>query len=161
LAFFEENVELGFKLVAEALDAAPSLSWLWASQGFLHMFYRNSADAVAAFEMAKCLDPRNPLSFRNNLGMAGAKIQLSDFADALGLALEAHEHAPENITVLRLLAACYAGLNDPDKATFFANEVIRLAPTFRISTHASTHPMRHAKNFSILRNAMIKAGIPD
>ena len=52
LAYFEENVELGLDLVRQALEAAPSLAWLWVSQGLLHNYFGDCADAVTAFDPA-------------------------------------------------------------------------------------------------------------
>ena len=161
LAFFEENIELGFKLVREALEAAPSLSWLWTSQGFLHMFFGECTDSVKAFEMSRRLDPRDGLAYRNNFGLAGAKIMLADYAGALVAAQEAYELAPENIAVLRLIAAIHAEMGEMDKAKEFAGKLMTLSPSFTISGWADNHPIRNAKNVELIRRGMRKAGLPE
>ena len=161
LAFFEENVDLGFKLVREALEAAPSLSWLWASHGFLNMFFGECTESVKAFERSQRLDPRDALAYRNNFGLAGSKLMLADYAGALEAAQEAHERAPENIAVLRLIAACHAELGEMEKAKEFTDKLMNLSPGFTIGSWANNHPVRHAKNVELIRRGMRKAGLPE
>jgi TolB-like protein len=161
LAFFEENINLGLELVRDALDAAPSLAWLWGSQGFLHMFFGDCADAVAAFEIARRLDPHDPLAYRNNLGMAQAKFLLGEHETALILANDALEHASKNVAVLRSLAAFYAQLGRADRAREFAKKHMAAYPGFSIKTYFDNHPIRHAENIDHFRQALCKAGLPE
>jgi TolB-like protein/Tfp pilus assembly protein PilF len=161
LAFFEENVELGLDLVRQALEAAPSSAWLWGSQGFLDMFFGDCTDAVTAFETSRRLDPRNPLSYRNNLGMAQAHFLLGDHGTALSLTKDALARASENLAVLRFLAACYAQLGDAEHAQEFVEKHMAAYPSFRIKIYLDNHPVRHAKNIDLFRQAMRKAGLPE
>ncbi len=161
LAFFEENIELGFKLVHEALEAGPSLSWLWMLNGFLNMFFGECTEAVKAFGKSQRLDPRDALAYRNNFGLAVSKIMLADYAGALQAAQEAHEQAPENIGVLRVVAACHAELGEIEKAKEFIDKLTNLSPGDTISGWIDNHPVRHAKNVELIRRGMRKAGLPE
>ena len=161
LAFFEANVKLGLDLVRQALEAAPSLAWLWGSQGFLDNYYGDCADAVTAFETSRRLDPRDPLAYRNNLGVGCAKLMLGDYDSALRAAMDAHEQASENPAVMRLVAACYAQLGDATHAREFAEKHMTLYPGFRIRNWLNNHPFRHARNVELLWHGMRKAGLPE
>jgi adenylate cyclase len=161
LAFFEENINLGVELVRDALDTAPSLAWLWGSRGYLDMFFGDCADAVAAFETSRRLDPRDPLSYRNNLGMAQAHFMLGDYETALNLAKDALEQASENLAVLRFLAVCYAQLGDAEHAQEFVEKHMAAYPSFRIKIYFDNHPIRHAKEIDLIWQAMRKAGLPE
>ena len=161
LAYFEENVELGLDLVRQALEAAPSLAWLWVSQGLLHNYFGDCADAVTAFETSRRLDPRDPLAYRNNLGVSCAKLLLGDYESALRAAKDAHEQASENLAVMRLVAACYAQLGDVPRAREFAEKHMILYPDFRIRVWLNNTPLRHARNVELIWHGMRKAGLPE
>jgi len=161
LAYFGENVKLGRELVRDALNAAPSLAWLWGSKGWLDMYYGDCADAVAAHETSRRLDPRDPLGYRTNLGMAFAKFLLGEYEPALNAANDAHEQASENIAVIRIIVACHTQLGDAGQARKFMEKHMTIYPGFKVSTWFDSSAARHARNIDLYRQTLLTAGFPE
>ncbi len=161
LAFFEENIDLGRKLVRRGLDAAPSLAWLWGSQGFLTLFNGDPTEALAAFDTAKRLDPRDPLSYRINIGTGMANILEGDFATALRAGLEALEQSPHNLAALRIVIMSCVEHGDEARVREYKKRLLTLQPEFRIGAWLDRHPVRNNARSEQFRKSLRKAGLPD
>lgn len=156
-----ENIELGRKLVRRGLDAAPSLAWLWGSQGFLTLFNGDPTEALAAFDTAQRLDPRDPLSYRINIGTGMANFLVGDHATALGAGLEALEQSPRNMAALRIVIMSSVELGDEARAREYTQRLLTLRPGFRIGSWLDRHPVRHNAQSGRYRESLRKAGLPD
>jgi adenylate cyclase len=161
LAFFEENADLGREMVRQSLETAPCLAWLWSSHGYLEAFFGDCDEAVAAFETAQRLDPRDPLAFRAKCGIAVASIMLENYEDALRSARDALEMSPENLAALRFAAGAAAMAGHDQLAREFTAELMRVYPEFSCSQWYRNMPIRNAKRLDVIIEALKRAGIPD
>jgi len=110
----EGQVEIGLKLIDEALQANPDSAELWHVSGLAGIRVRDLEGATTAFQKAIELEPGRVESY-NQLARIYASVGQLEMA--LKQYVSASEQNPENATIRHFLGVLYEMTGDPRKAS--------------------------------------------
>ena len=111
------------------------------------------------FEQAKRLSPKYPawIDWMQGLGQLIAA-RPDDAVIALQKGIE---KAPKSFWPRGRIAAAYAALGRLDKAKAEASEFLKIKPDLTASKFAEMHPFKDPAHRELLRDLLVKAGLPE
>jgi TolB-like protein len=115
LARFDGDVHAAIALLGKALERNPSSARGWYVSGWLHTFAGETATALAHFEMAARLNPRDQTPFAH-YGIGVALALQRDFAAAVARMRVALQQLPSFTAIYRFLAVSYAHMGHEEEA---------------------------------------------
>lgn len=109
---------------ALALDGG--CAWAWQRGGWIKVYTGQVAEAVEHFQIARSLDPADPLGFLNSIGIAAANFESGRYKEAASWFKRGILESPSAVWAHRFLAASYAlsGRKDEARASLAALEVV-------------------------------------
>jgi adenylate cyclase len=130
--------------------AALALQLLWAGE---------LERAIALFEQAKRLSPKYPAWIDWMEGLA--QVMAGQPEDAIKNLQRGAERAPKAFLGRGRLVVGYAALDRLDEAKSETAELLKLKPGLTVSTFVEMHPFKDPAHKELLRELLIKAGLPE
>jgi TolB-like protein/Tfp pilus assembly protein PilF len=151
---YRREYDLAEQHLRRALDLNPNDPDGLIMKGRLQTFRGKPEEALVSLEAASRLNPLRPRWYDVHFGMA--LYSLRRFAEAA----PAFKQLPSSWSFARL-AACYAQLGLTAETNAAVAEVLRLKPDFSTSEFMSKSVLlEHAEDRELLREGLIKAGLP-
>ncbi len=156
------NFEAGIEMVDRAIRSNPNWAQAYNARGWFRAWDGGSDEAIADFERSMRLSPRDPYSFSLMLGIAFGHFNAGRHAEATIWADRSIRSSPYFTAGLTIAIACYVEggrLEDAQKAKA---DLLRLSPEWRIPPLGSgSLPIRSLEVYKKLREALLKAGLPE
>ena len=156
-----EDYEAGIDLVNDAIRANPNLGSAHLARGFLRVWDGGSDNAIADFEQSMRFSPRDPFSFTSMIGIAFGNYNAGRFAEAANWADKAIRTFPFFIPGLQIAVMCYVGAGRSEDARRVMTDCLRMVPDLRRSTIEELDGLRSPELRMKMREALIKAGLPE
>jgi len=163
-ALFHNRVdfEAGIEMVDRAIRSNPNWAQAYNARGWLRAWDGGSDAAIADFEQAMRLSPRDPLSFTLMFGIAFCHFNAGRHAEAANWADKSTRSFPYFIGGLTTAIACYVEAGRLEDAQKAKADLLRLSPEWRIPPLGSwSVPIRSLELNKKLREALLKAGLPE
>ena len=161
-ALFHNRVdfEAGIEMVDRAIRSNPNYAQAYNARGWFRVWDGGSDAAIADFEQAMRLSPRDPLSFTLMLGIARGHFNACRYAEAATWADRSIRSFPNFIGGLPVTIACYVEAGRLDDAQKAKADLLRLSPEWRLSA-GWPGPIRSVEVARRMREALLKAGLPE
>ena len=143
-----------------ALTAGPSCAWAWAYSSLTHGYLGNVATAIARAEHAMRLSPLGADAFWLQHYLSQAYYLGGRYDDAIAWGRMSAAHAGTNTSNLRCLIASLVAVGEMDEAHRVAQDMLRLAPKFRVAAFRSRTPLRDEVR-DLFAKRLRLAGAPD
>jgi TolB-like protein len=162
LFWFQLDYDGGAEMIERAILANPNYARAYNFRGLLRAWNGGTDEAIADFERALMLSPRDLFNYNAMLGLALAYHNAGRHVDAAEWADRAVRAFPPFFLVgLGQAILCYVGANRMDDARRLMAECIRQAPGWRRATAVAPPWVRSPKLRGEFMEAFIKAGLPD
>lgn len=142
------------RLNPNSASAMATAAWIDATAG-------EFAKALALFERAERLSPRDPRGWVIAIGFATVHMAEGRFDKALSFTEKALVQNPRSAVALRMLAASSAQLGKMDQATAALQEALKFDPQLTVSRMRSRLPFMAEKLWSGYSSGLRLAGLPD
>ena len=156
-----EDYEVGIDMLDAAIRSNPNLGSAYLARGFLRVWDGGSDNAIADFEQSMRFSPRDPFSFTSMIGMAFGNYNAGKFAEAANWADKAIRTFPFFIPGLQIAIMCYVGAGRIKDAQKAMADCLRMIPDLRGSTIEELDGLRSPELRMRMREALIKAGLPE
>ena len=156
-----EHYDVGIDMVDAAIRANPNLGSAYLARGFLRVWDGGAQNAIADFEQSMRFSPRDPFSFTTMIGLAFGNYNAGKFAEAANWADKAIRTFPFFIPGLQIAIMCYVGAGRMGDAQRVMADCLRMIPNFRLSTMEEPNGLRSPELRMKMREAHIKAGLPE
>jgi TolB-like protein len=162
LFWFQLAYDGGAEMIERAILANPNYARAYNFRGLLRAWNGGSDEAIADFERAMMLSPRDPFNYNAMLGIALANHNARRHAEAADWADRAVRAFPPFFLVgMGQAILCYVGADRMDDARRLMAECISQAPAWRRSTAVPPPWVRSPQLRAEFMEAFIKAGLPD
>jgi AraC-like DNA-binding protein/tetratricopeptide (TPR) repeat protein len=114
--------------------------WAWNRSGWLNVYRGLAADAIECFQIARSLDPTDPLNFFCSIGIAAAHFEIGSYAEAakwFGRGLAEH---PQAVWSNRFRAPALALAGNKEEAQRSFAELVGAYPDLTIAQVRSALP---------------------
>ena len=149
-------------MIERAILANPNYARAYNFRGLLRAWNGGTDEAIADFERALMLSPRDLFNYNAMLGLALAYHNAGRHGDAAEWADRAVRAFPPFFLVgLGQAILCYVGADRMDDARRLMAACIRQAPGWRRATAVAPPWVRSPKLRGEFMEAFIKAGLPD
>jgi AraC-like DNA-binding protein/Tfp pilus assembly protein PilF len=152
-----------FDRAALHIDRALSLdggsAWAWNRLGMLDVYRGNFRDATECFQIARDLDPCNPLNFMTSIGIGSAHFDVERYDEAARWFARAMAEHPEAVWVKRFQAPALLLAGQKDRATKVFAELIKQYSDLSIATLRQAIPYRQ-NHWDRLAEGLIDLGMP-
>jgi len=128
---------------AIALDS--TCVWGWIRLGFVHAYMGQSADAIECFQVARSLNPDDPLIFSCSIGMGVAYFEIEDYAGAIKWWRRLLVEHPSSHWAHRFLAPAFLMAGQKEEAAWSFSELSRYYRSLTTSDVRSALP--HTKQY--------------
>jgi tetratricopeptide (TPR) repeat protein len=154
------NFEAGIEMVDRAIRSNSNYAQAYNARGWFRVWDGGSDAAIADFEQAMRLSPRDPLSFTSMIGIALGHFNACRHAEAAIWADRSIRSFPYFIGGLAAAAACYVEAGRLEDAQKVKADLLRLSPGWRLAPLGSG-PIRSLEGAKKYRLALLKAGLPE
>ena len=162
LFWFQLAYDGGAEMIERAILANPNYARAYNFRGLLRAWNGGTDAAIADFERAMILSPRDPFYYNAMLGTALAHHNAGRHAEAADWADSAVRAFPPSFLVgMGQAILCYVGADRMDDARRLMADCIRQAPAWRRSTAVPPPWVRSPKLRAEFMEAFIRAGLPD
>ena len=156
------DFDRGFDLVEQAIHSNPNYARAYNFRGLLRAWHGASDAAVADFEQAMRLSPRDPFNYNAMMGLAVAHHNAGRHREAAEWVDKSLRAFPPAFFVgMTQGILCYVGAGRMEDAQKLMAECLRLVPGWRRSTVVAPQWFRSAKLRAELVEAFIAAGLPE
>ncbi len=156
------NFEAGIEMVDRAIRSNPNWAQAYTARGWFRAWDGGSDEAIADFERSMRLSPRDPYSFSLMLGIAFGHFNAGRHAEAAIWADRSIRSFPYFIAGLTTAIAFYVEAGRLEDAQKAKADLLRLSPEWRIPPLGSgSLPIRSLEVYKKLREALLKAGLPE
>jgi TolB-like protein len=157
----DHNYEVGLDMVDRAIRSNPNYGSAYNSRGFLKAWNGESDTAIADFEQSMRLSPRDPFSYTLMLGMAFGHYNAGRYAEAANCADKAIRTFPYFIAGLQIAIMCYVGAGRTEDAQRVMADCLRMMPHWHRSIVPDWNGLRSPELRRKMREAYLKAGLPE
>ena len=156
------DFDRGFEMVEQAIQSNPNYARAYNFRGLLRAWHGVSDAAVADFEQALRLSPRDPFNYNAMMGLAVAHHNAGRHREAAEWADKSLRAFPPAFFVgMTQGILCYVGAGRLEDARRLMAECLRRFPGWRRSTFVAPQWFRSAKLRAELLEAFIAAGLPE
>jgi TolB-like protein len=155
------NFEAGIEMVDRAIRSNPNLASAYNARGWLRVWDGGSDDAIADLERSMRYSPRDPFNFTVMLGIGFGHFNACRYAEAAIWADRSIRSFPYFIGGLMTAIACYVEAGRLEDAQKAKRDLHRLSPDWRIPPYESGPPIRSLELYKKVREALLKAGLPE
>ena len=162
LFWFQLDFDAGVEMVERAIRSNPNYASAYNFRGLFRVWDGGSDTAIADFEQAMRLSPRDPFNFNAMSGIglahhnAGRHVEAAMWTDKAVRAFP-----PAFFVGLPVAIVCYVGAGRLDDAKKLMAECLRRRPDWRSSTQVSPGWVRSPELRAKFREACIQAGLPE
>jgi Tetratricopeptide repeat len=161
LFWFQLDYDGGAEMIERAILANPNYACAHNFRGLLRAWNGGTDDAIADFERAMLLSPRDPVNYNAMFGIALAHHNARRHSEAADWADRAVRAFPPFFLVgMGQAILCYVGANRMDDARRLMAECVRQAPTWRRSTAVPPPWVRSPQLRAEFMEAFVTAGLP-
>jgi adenylate cyclase len=157
LSLMGEN-DRAIGLAERAMAVAPGDFLATAAVGVPLVWAGQPERATEFFEKAKRLSPKYPPWIDWMEGVA--QLIAGRPEDALPTLRRGVDRAPSSFLARGRLAAGYAALNRRDQAKAESAELLKIRPDMTATKFAKLHPFKYSKDQELIRDLLVKAGLP-
>jgi TolB-like protein len=162
LFWFQLAYDGGAEMIERAILANPNYARAYNFRGLLRAWNGGSDEAIADFERAMILSPRDPFNYNAMLGIALAHHNAGRHAEAADWTDRAVRAFPPFFLVgMGQAILCYVGADRMDDARILMADCVRQAPAWRRSTAVPPPWVRSPQLRAEFMEAFVKAGLPD
>jgi TolB-like protein len=152
----------GFEMVERAIHSNPNYARAYNFRGLLRAWHGASDAAIADFEQAMRLSPRDPFNYNAMMGLAVAHHNAGRHLEAAEWADKSLRAFPPAFFVGATQAIlCYVGAGRLEDAQRVMAECLRRVPRWRRSTAVAPQWIRSPELRAELLEAFIRAGLPE
>jgi TolB-like protein/DNA-binding winged helix-turn-helix (wHTH) protein/tetratricopeptide (TPR) repeat protein len=149
----------GLRAIERAIDLNPNDALAFANRGWLNTYLGRADTAIASFQEAIRLSPRDPALFRTLAGLGYAYLVHEDFENAVAAGRRASESNPNFGAPLRVLAASLAHLGRLDEARQSVDRLMVLDPALTVESFAARALFVHSGKLGMMLDGLRKAGL--
>lgn len=146
-------------MAARAVALNPNSAFAYARSGWVHLFSSKSETAIAHFERALRLSPKDIANWDVWTGLGSALLQVNRDQDAVTAAYTALQHGPNFLLAWRLLIAATALAGKVDDMHPAIARLSELEPNFRIGPFR--RELINSAAFARLFDGLRLAGLPE
>jgi TolB-like protein len=162
LFWFQLDYDGGAEMIERAIIANPNYARAYNFRGLLRAWNGGTEEAIADFERALMLSPRDLFNYNAMLGLALAYHNAGRHVEAAAWADRAVRAFPPFFLVgMGQAILCYVGADRMDDARRLMAECIRQAPGWRRATAVPPPWVRSSQLRAEFMEAFIKAGLPN
>ncbi|MDM0048190.1 adenylate/guanylate cyclase domain-containing protein [Variovorax sp. J22R115] len=155
-----KNLDVAEERYEAALRENPNDSLGWLLKGTLHAFRDEGQEAVRHTRQAMKLSPLDPLKYYFDSLGATASLASGQYPRAVNLAQASLRLNRTHASTLRVLITALWQLGREEEARKWARELLKIDPTFKVSTYLERSPAAPFKLARTVASAMQSAGIP-
>lgn len=159
--YIRRELDIGERRYAEALQSNPNDSLAWLLKGTLHAFRDEGKEAVRHTRHAMKLSPLDPLKYYYESLASTAALSAGQWSRALSLAERSLRLNRTHASTLRALIVAQWQLGRHEQARKTVTELMRLCPTFRVSSYRSASPAAGFPVGEMVADTLLAAGVPD
>lgn len=159
--YIRRQLDLGEQRYAEALQSNPNDALAWLLKGTLHAFRDEGTEAVRHTRHALKLSPLDPLKYYYDSLASTAALSAGQWLRALSLAERSLRLNRTHASTLRTMIVAQWQLGKHEEARKTARELMRLNPSFRITTYRSASPAADYATGRLVAETLQAAGIPE
>jgi adenylate cyclase len=163
-ALYVTNVDFdaGAELVDRAIQSNPNYARAYGWRGFVRVWDGESDTAIADFEQAMRLSPRDPFNFNTMLGLAWGHYNAGRYAEAALWADKSLLAGPPNYSPgIAAAVVIYVGAGRLEDARRMMADCLRLRPGWRRGSVEEHVGARSVELRERMRGAFIAAGLPE
>jgi tetratricopeptide (TPR) repeat protein len=154
--------EAGALLIERACTLNPNSALAWSRAGFVKMYLGDYPTAITNFERAVRLSPVEPERYIFLMGMGYTLFLAGRPDDAVAFAKRALSERPDYPPALEVQTAAYAAAGRIDEARRSAQDLVQVAPQYRLSTFADwMGPHRRPEALALFAESLRRAGLPE
>ena len=157
----ELNRQRARELARRSVAANGNSVWGLIVTALIEMTSGNEAEGLALLRRADRLSPRDPTGWLLAGGMSLAYYLEDKFDDLIQWSQKALAQNPRYVVAIRLLAANYARLGQPDKATERVQQLLKGEPALTISKQRNRMMFMDVNVWNKLADGLRLAGLPD
>jgi tetratricopeptide (TPR) repeat protein len=155
-----KDYRTGRDYLDRALLAGPSCPWAWGYSGLNWMFLGDYSTALKHSEQAVRLSPIGPDAFWFEAYLSRIYYANEQFEKAVSWGRQSTTGSRNYGTNLRCLIASLVALGDLQEARMLAQQLMQLAPSFRLKTLRATTPL-HGEMLEVTLGRLRQAGVPE
>jgi adenylate cyclase len=159
-SYLLKDYDVAQEYLERAMAAGPSCAWAWAYSGLTCGYLGDITTAIARTERAVRLSPIGADSFWLEHYLSQSYYMAGRYEDAIGWGRMSAAHAGANTSNLRVLVAALVADGEMDEARKVAQHLMRLVPTFRLTTYRARTPLRGEVRDQLI-DRLRQAGVPD
>ncbi len=149
----------GLRAIERAIDLNPNDALAFSNRGWLNTYLGRTDVAIASFDEAIRLSPRDPALFRTYAGLGLAYVVGEDFENAVIAGRRGAESNPNFAAPHRVLAASLAHLGRLDEARQCVDRLMALDPALTVDGFAARSLLVHSGKLEVLLDGLRKAGL--
>ena len=157
----ELNRQRAKELARRSLAANGNSVWGLIVTALIEMTSGNPAEGLELLRRADRLSPRDPTGWLLAGGMSLAYYLEEKFEDSIFWSQKALAQNPRYVVAIRLLAANYARLGQPDKASERVQQLLKGDPTLTIAKQRSRMMFMDVSVWNKLADGLRLAGLPE
>jgi adenylate cyclase len=144
-----------------AIDLNPNLTWAHGNLGIALTFSGRGDEAVAPFNEALRLSPRDQFNFYWHYLMGFALFIAGRYQEAVECTEKALRENSSVPGIYRLRAACLSQLDRVDEAKTALADFLRLVPDANVASTKAQIPLKRSEDLERYVEALRRAGLPD
>jgi len=154
------NFDAGSEMVDRAIRSNPNFAPAYNYRGWVRVWDGGSDAAITDFERAMRFSPRDPTSIALMIGIALAHFNAGRYSEAASWADRFMQSLPFHISGLQIATACYVEAGRLEQVQKTKADLLRLSPGWRVLP-LGAGPIRSLETSKKLRDALLKAGLPE
>jgi len=159
IGYLGDLLQDGLAAIERAIDLNPNDALAFANRGWLNTYLGRSDIAIASFQEALRLSPRDPALFRTQAGLAFAYLVDEDFENAIVAARRSTENNPNFAAAYRSLAAALALAGRVAEARQALVRIVAIDPELTLESFAQRSMFRHSPKLGVVLKGLRLAGL--
>jgi adenylate cyclase len=148
-------------MVIRAVALNPNSAFAWGRSGWVHTCSAKSETAIAHFEQALRLSPKDMANWDTWTGLGNALLQAHRDDDAIAAAYAAIQHGPNFSPAWHLLIAATALADQLHEMRPAVARLAELKPDFRVGALRQWGDLINSAAFARAIEGLLKAGLPE
>jgi adenylate cyclase len=161
VSFLGRKPREAIDLFDQALTLNQNLAFAWGLSALTLAYLGRPDEALGRLQNAWRLNPFDPLNFYYWIAAGIAEFVAGRYDEAIAWLRKCKRTNPRFIACLRMLAASLALSGNDGDAREVAQELLKIEPSFRVSTFISWYPLQRQEDLNRIETGLKAAGLPD
>jgi adenylate cyclase len=161
LSFVGRSPEEAIELFGRALALNENSVFAWGLSALTLAYLGRPDEALERLQNVWRLNPFDPLNFYFWIVAGIAEFIAGRYDEAIVWLRRSQRANPRFIACLRTLAAALALAGDEAEAELAARQLLKIEPSFRVSTFIAWYPLRRKDDLDLLAKGLRTAGLPE